>query len=64
MSSRREIIPPLLLEDMELQGEYDGNDAPKDMGKGVIHPSEWQGGAARAKGAGETANGIALPCWW
>ena len=54
----------MLEEDTERQGEYDGVDAPKDMGEGAIHPSEWQGGSARAKGAGETADGIVLPrCW-
>ena len=50
-------------EDTKLQGEYDGVDTPKDMGEGAIHPSERQGGAARAKGAGETADGILLPRW-
>ena len=54
----------MLAEDMELQGEYDGVDAPKDMGEDAIHPSEWQGEAAHAKGARETADGIVLPRWW
>ncbi len=53
----------MLAEDMELQGEYDGVDAPKDMGDSAIHPSDQQGGAACAKGARETANGIVLPRW-
>ena len=53
----------MLAEDTELRGEYDGVADPKDMGEGAIHPSKWQGGAARAKGAGETADGIALPHW-
>jgi hypothetical protein len=57
------IPPPMLAEDTELQGEYDGVDAPKDMGKGAIHPFEQQGGAARAKGAKETADGIVLLRW-
>ena len=51
----------MLAEDMELQGEYDGVDAPKDMGEGAIHPSEQQDGAACAKGAREAADGIVLP---
>ena len=54
----------MLVEDMALRGEYDGVDAPKDMGEGAIHPSEWHGGATRAKGIGETAKGIVLPRWW
>ena len=53
----------MLAEDTELRGEYDGIDAPKDMGEGAIHPFERQGGAARAKGAGETADGVVLPHW-
>jgi hypothetical protein len=54
----------MLAEDTELRGEYDGVDASKDMGEGAIHPSVWQSGAARAKGARETADGIVLPRWW
>jgi hypothetical protein len=53
----------MLTEDTELRGEYDGVDAPKDMGKSAIHPFERQGGAARVKGAGETADCIVLLHW-
>ena len=63
-SSHRKISPPMLVEDMALREEYDGVDAPKDMGEGANHPSEWHGGAARAKYIGETAKGIVLPRWW
>ena len=53
----------MLAEDMAQQGEYDGVDAPKEMGEGAIHPSERHGGATCAKG-GEMAKGIVLPrCW-
>ena len=62
MSSRWEIFPPMLAEDTELHREYDGIVSPKDMGESANHPSERQGEAARAKGAGETADGIVLPC--
>ncbi len=54
----------MLAEDTALRGEYDGVDAPKEMGEGAIHPSEQHGGAACAKSVGETAKGIVLPrCW-
>jgi hypothetical protein len=54
----------MLAEDTAQRGEYDGVDAPKEMGEGAIHPSERHGGAACAKGVGETAEGIVLPrCW-
>jgi hypothetical protein len=53
----------MLAEETELQGEYDGVDTPKDLGKGAIHSFKRQGGAACAKGAGKTADGIMLPRW-
>ena len=53
----------MLAEDTELQGEYYGVDTPKDIGEGAIHPFERQGGAACAKGAGETTDGIVLLHW-
>ena len=63
--------PPMLLKDTELCGEYDGIDAPNDMGEGAINPTErpggfpYSGGSARAKGAGGAAHGFVLPCrWW
>ena len=46
----------MLVEDTALQGEYDGVDFPKDIGEGAIHPSKRHGGAACAKGVGETAD--------
>ena len=54
----------MLVDNKKLRGEYDGVDAPKDMGEGAIHSSEQHGGAACAKGAEETAKGIVLPRWW
>jgi len=62
--SRQEYSPPMLVEDTALRGEYDGVGAPKDMGEGAIHPSEQHGGAARAKGIREMAEGIMLLHWW
>ncbi len=60
----------MLLKDTELCGEYDGVDAPNDMGEGAINPTEqrggspYSGGSARAKGTGGAAHGFVLPCWW
>ncbi len=59
--------PPMLPKGTEQQGEYNGVESPKNMGKSAIHPFEHprgSGGHASAKGTGGAANGIVLPNRW